>query len=164
MYELASPIHHVNPACPPTLISQGTHDAVVPLDAARRLHQSLEAAGVPVVYVEYPWTEHAFDVMYPPLANPAAKAELYGLERFLVAVANTSRKQEPPNMSQIPWEPAADDQRASVIPLSPQTLPVVHSVHIGQSQPAPDTDPQKCPRSQDDYASPTSRGDECLLP
>jgi hypothetical protein len=29
--------------------------------------------------------------MYPPLANPAAKAALYDLERFLVAVANTSR-------------------------------------------------------------------------
>jgi hypothetical protein len=46
------------------------------------------------VYVEYPWTEHAFDLMYPPLANPAAKAALYDLERFLVAVANPSRVQE----------------------------------------------------------------------
>ena len=64
---------------------QGTHDAVVPLEAARRLHRALEAAGVPVVYVEYLWTEHAFDLMYPPLANPAAKAALYDLERFLVA-------------------------------------------------------------------------------
>jgi acetyl esterase/lipase len=82
-YELASPIHHVSPACPPTLMFQGTHDAVVPLEAARRLHQSLAAAHVPVVYVEYPWTEHAFDQMYPPLANPAAKAALYDLERFL---------------------------------------------------------------------------------
>ena len=87
MYDLASPIHHVNSACPPTLMFQGTHDAVVPLEAARRLHRSLEAAGVPVVYVEYLWTEHAFDQMYPPLANPAAKAALYDLERFLVLVA-----------------------------------------------------------------------------
>jgi acetyl esterase/lipase len=75
-YDLASPIHHVSPACPPTLLFQGTHDAVVPLDAARRLHRALEAAGVPVVYVEYPWAEHAFDLMYPPLANPAARAAL----------------------------------------------------------------------------------------
>lgn len=89
MYDLASPIHHVRPACPPTLMFQGTHDAVVPLEAARRLRRSLEAAGVPVVYVEYLWTEHAFDVMYPPLANPAAKAALYDLERFLASVANT---------------------------------------------------------------------------
>lgn len=93
-YDLASPIHHVNAACPPTLMFQGTHDAVVPLEAARRLHRSLEAAGVPVVYVEYLWTEHAFDQMYPPLANPAAKAALHDLERFLVAVANTGRRRE----------------------------------------------------------------------
>jgi acetyl esterase/lipase len=86
MFDLASPIHHVSPACPPTLMFQGTHDAVVPLDAARRLHRSLEAAQVPVVYVEYLWTEHAFDGMYPPMANPAAKAALYDLERFLVCV------------------------------------------------------------------------------
>jgi acetyl esterase/lipase len=91
MYDLASPIHHVTRACPPTLIFQGTHDAVVPLEAARRLHRSLEAASVPVVYVEYPWTEHAFDLMYPPLANPAAKAALYDLERFLVCVPTRRR-------------------------------------------------------------------------
>lgn len=91
MFDLASPIHHVTPDCPPTLMFQGTHDAVVPLEAARRLHRSLETAGVPVVYVEYLWTEHAFDVMYPPLANPAAKAALYDLERFLVCVAGTRR-------------------------------------------------------------------------
>jgi acetyl esterase/lipase len=88
MYDLASPIHHVNPTSPPTLMFQGTHDAVVPLEAARRLHRSLETAGVPVVYVEYLWTEHAFDLMYPPLANPAAKAALYDLERFLACVAS----------------------------------------------------------------------------
>jgi acetyl esterase/lipase len=87
MADLASPIHHVSASCPPTLMFQGTHDAVVPLRAARRLHRALEAAGVPVVYVEYPWAEHAFDLMYPPLANPAAKSALYDLERFLACVA-----------------------------------------------------------------------------
>jgi hypothetical protein len=30
--------------------------------------------------------------MYPPLANPAAKAALYDLERFLAVVANTPPK------------------------------------------------------------------------
>jgi acetyl esterase/lipase len=89
MYDLASPIHHVSRGCPPTLMFQGTHDAVVPLDAARRLHRALEAAGVPVVYVGYPWAEHAFDLMYPPLANPAAKAALYDLGRFLACVSTT---------------------------------------------------------------------------
>jgi acetyl esterase/lipase len=84
--ELASPLHHVSPQCPPTLLFQGTHDAVVPLDAARRLARALEDADVPVVYVEFPWTEHAFDLVFPPLANPAAKAALHDLERFLALV------------------------------------------------------------------------------
>jgi acetyl esterase/lipase len=74
---------------------QGTHDAVVPLESARRLYRALDAAGVPVVYVELPWTEHAFDLMYPPLANPAARAALYDLERFLACVANTQRPLKP---------------------------------------------------------------------
>jgi hypothetical protein len=39
--------------------------------------------------------------MYPPLANPAAKAALYVLERFLVAVSNIGRKRGPPDVSQI---------------------------------------------------------------
>ena len=85
--DLAPPNSHVHAACPPTLMFLGTHDAVVPLEAARRLHRALGAAGVPVIYVEYPWAEHAFDLMYPPLANPAAKAALYDLERFLACVA-----------------------------------------------------------------------------
>lgn len=89
LYDLASPIRHVGASCPPTLIFQGTHDAVVPLDAARRLAHALDTAGVPVVYLEFPWTEHAFDLMYPPLTNPAAKAALYDLERFLTCVART---------------------------------------------------------------------------
>lgn len=86
MAALASPLYHVAASCPPTLMFQGTHDAVVPLASARRLHRALLAAGVPVAYVEYPWTEHAFDLMYPPLANPAAKAALFDVERFLACV------------------------------------------------------------------------------
>jgi acetyl esterase/lipase len=99
-YDLASPIHHVGPACPPTLMFQGTHDAVVPLESARRLHRSLEAARVPVVYLEYPWAEHAFDLMYPPLANPAAKAALYDLERFLAHVPNHKRWTQDPDVAE----------------------------------------------------------------
>jgi acetyl esterase/lipase len=95
MADLASPIHHVSASSPPTLIFQGTHDAVVPLESARRLYRALAAAGVPVVYVEFPWTEHAFDLMYPPLANPAARAALYDLERFLACVATNQSQHQP---------------------------------------------------------------------
>lgn len=93
MYNLASPIHHVSSDSPPTLIFQGAHDSIVPVASARRLRDTLAEAGVPVVYVEFPATEHAFDILYPPLVGPAAQAALYDLERFLVLVGTTPGRQ-----------------------------------------------------------------------
>ena len=37
---------------------------------------------MPSVYVEFPQTEHAFDLL-PPWHAPAAQAALYDVERFL---------------------------------------------------------------------------------
>jgi dipeptidyl aminopeptidase/acylaminoacyl peptidase len=62
MYDLASPISHVSAASPPTLLFQGKHDWIVPVASARRLYHALAAAGVPVVYVEFPRTVHGFVV------------------------------------------------------------------------------------------------------
>jgi hypothetical protein len=39
------------------------------------------------VFVEYPATGHAFDLIVPPLVAPAGQAALYDLERFLACVA-----------------------------------------------------------------------------
>jgi acetyl esterase/lipase len=86
IYELASPITHAGPHCPPTLLFQGEHDMIVPVEAARKLHRRLADAGVPVIYVEFPQTEHAFDIILPRYA-PAAQAALYDLERFLALMA-----------------------------------------------------------------------------
>ena len=82
MYAVASPITHVKPGCPPTLIFQGEHDSLVPVDAARALHHKLVEAGVPVVYVELPRTEHAFDLILPRI-SPPAQSSFYDLDRFL---------------------------------------------------------------------------------
>jgi acetyl esterase/lipase len=87
-YDLASPIHHVSAGNPPTLLFHGAHDSLVPAASARRLHEALVVAGVPAVYVEFPRTEHGFDLLYPPLLGPAGQAALYDLERFLVCVTN----------------------------------------------------------------------------
>lgn len=88
MYDLASPIHHVSAESPPTLLFHGTHDSLVPVGPTRRLHHVLRAAGVPAVYVEYPRTEHGFDLLYPPLQSPAAQSAMYDLERFLAYVVS----------------------------------------------------------------------------
>ena len=95
MYDLASPISHVNADCPVTLLFQGEHDLIVPVASARRLHHRLAAAGVSVVYVEFPRTDHGFDLLFPRLA-PAGQAALYDLERFLAYVGREDDGQRIP--------------------------------------------------------------------
>jgi acetyl esterase/lipase len=81
-YRLGSPITHVDPYCPPTLLLQGADDFIVSAEAVQVLADRLRQAGVPVVHVEYPQTDHAFDLILPHL-SPAAQAALYETERFL---------------------------------------------------------------------------------
>ena len=83
--DLASPVNHVSAESPPTLLLQGAHDMLVCAPAARTLYRRLAAAGVPAVHVEFPLTEHAFDVGLMDLTqnSPAAQAALYDVDRFL---------------------------------------------------------------------------------
>jgi acetyl esterase/lipase len=82
LYHLGSPINHVGPHCPPTLLLQGTHDVFGMVPEVRRLYRALRQAGVPSVYVEFPDTDHAFDLVFPKW-SPAAQAATYDTERFL---------------------------------------------------------------------------------
>ena len=88
VYQLASPVAHVGPGSPPTLLLQGAHDSFLPARVTRALHARLLEAGVPSVYVEFPGTEHGFDLVLPRVA-PAAQAALYDVERFLALVGQT---------------------------------------------------------------------------
>jgi acetyl esterase/lipase len=84
-YRLGSPLSHVGPHCPPTLLLQGAHDYTGILPQARRLHQVLRQAGVPVVYAEFPEAEHSFYVVSMGAARwaPAIRAAARHTERFL---------------------------------------------------------------------------------
>jgi acetyl esterase/lipase len=82
VYELASPIAHAGPGSPPTLQLLAGHDSFLPVQACHALHHNLLAAGVPSVCVEFPGTEHGFDLLLPRYA-PAAQAAFYDLDRFL---------------------------------------------------------------------------------
>jgi acetyl esterase/lipase len=82
MYALASAPTHVRPGLPPTLLIQGDQDALVPVGAARDLARQLQAAGVPVTYLELPQTEHGFEIALPHLSPPALAA-VAAIKRFL---------------------------------------------------------------------------------
>jgi acetyl esterase/lipase len=82
IYALASPVCHVNPGCPPTLLIQGEPDIFAPVTATRELHRRLVECEVPAVNIVYPLTNHAFDLLLPQI-SPPFQAALYYLERFL---------------------------------------------------------------------------------
>lgn len=88
-YRQASPICHVGPYCPPTLQLQGSHDFGGIARDARRLHHTLQANGIPSVYVEFPNTEHAFDLV-PSKWSPPTQAATYDTERFLALMLRST--------------------------------------------------------------------------
>lgn len=93
-YHQYSPIAHVHKGCPPTLLMQGVDDLVSPIAAVRRLHQKLQAAGVPAASLELPQTDHAFDLFLFGL-SPSARVAMWHTERFLAHIAGArGREQE----------------------------------------------------------------------
>src|SRR5215217_413878 len=82
LYALFSPITHVKPGSPPTLLIQGKDDVIAPVSATNLLFEQLVAAGVPAVNIVFPHAEHGFDLVLPRW-SPAAQAALYYEERFL---------------------------------------------------------------------------------
>jgi acetyl esterase/lipase len=85
-YALLSPVTHVCAGCPPTLLIQGEDDLITSVEATRVFAQKLRDAGVPVISVVFPQTDHGFDLMLPDL-SPSAQAALYDIERFLALMA-----------------------------------------------------------------------------
>jgi acetyl esterase/lipase len=81
IYELASPVTHIKPSSPPTLLIQGAPDIIAPITATIELHRKLTECGVPAINIVYPLTNHAFDLL--PEVSPPGQAALYDTERFL---------------------------------------------------------------------------------
>jgi acetyl esterase/lipase len=88
MYDLASPINHVSPNSPGTLLFHGEHDTAAPTASSRRLYHMLVEVGVPAVYIEMSWNEHAYDIIFPQI-SPSALLTLYYLDHFLAFVAQS---------------------------------------------------------------------------
>ncbi|HEY5729467.1 MAG TPA: alpha/beta hydrolase [Anaerolineales bacterium] len=86
-HQLFSPITHVHPDCPPTLLNQGNKDMLVPLDITIALYQKLVESGVPAINVVVSGGEHCFDLLLPQISPPAQSA-LYDVDRFWAILAN----------------------------------------------------------------------------
>ena len=84
-YARLSPLGHVHPGCPPTLLVHGTHDTMAPVAATRLLHQRLASSGVPVTARYLPHTDHGFDLVLPRF-SPAARTAQAELQRFLATI------------------------------------------------------------------------------
>jgi acetyl esterase/lipase len=96
LYQQISPIVHVSADTPPTLQFVGEHDVYVSESGSvLSLHRKLQEVGVPSVYVEFPRTDHAFDLLLPEI-SPAAQAAMHDVDRFLALMA-----------SPIDWDDAA---------------------------------------------------------
>jgi acetyl esterase/lipase len=87
MYQLASPVSHVHPGCPPTLLIQGEQDIFCSVDATRTHFRKLVESGVPAINLVFPYTNHAFDLLLPQLSPPSQSA-LYDVDRFLALLLN----------------------------------------------------------------------------
>jgi acetyl esterase/lipase len=80
LYRAVSPAHRVSEDAPPFLIFHGDEDTLVPVEDARAFTRKLEETSRnPVLYVEMPGAEHAFDIF--PSLRTARVVEC--IERFL---------------------------------------------------------------------------------
>jgi acetyl esterase/lipase len=85
MFAFATVGSHVRPHLPATLIIQGDHDVLVPVEPARELYRRLREAGVRAHYLELPLTDHAFEIAVPQFSPPARAANV-SISRFLAEV------------------------------------------------------------------------------
>jgi acetyl esterase/lipase len=79
-YQIASPINYVNRPLPPTLLIYGSRDHLVEAKYGREMYEKLQDKGSTAVFLEIPWAEHAFDIIFNGVSNQLA---LYYTERFL---------------------------------------------------------------------------------
>jgi acetyl esterase/lipase len=86
-FRRAAPIARVHADAPPFLVIHGRNDTLVPVQEARLLVQRLrETSPGPVLYLELPGTQHAFDV-FPSVRSDAV---VRAVARFLEALRATA--------------------------------------------------------------------------
>ncbi|MHB1518651.1 MAG: alpha/beta hydrolase fold domain-containing protein [Acidimicrobiales bacterium] len=83
LFESASPDRRITSMAPPMLVFQGSNDTLVAPMVARRFVERLrERSASPVVYVEFPRAQHAFDVLASIRCRHAVMGAVVFLERM----------------------------------------------------------------------------------
>jgi acetyl esterase/lipase len=81
LWEAASPIAHVSSEAPPFLLVHGTHDSLVWIEEMRAFQAALaEKSRQPVLTLELPGGQHAFDTFHSPRSAHAVRAVTAFLE------------------------------------------------------------------------------------
>ncbi|HEY9644517.1 MAG TPA: alpha/beta hydrolase [Coleofasciculaceae cyanobacterium] len=88
LYRAASPYTYATGKQPPTLLIYGGREHVVQAKFGRALSDRLKAAGNQTVFIELPWSEHAFDSIFNGVGNQLA---LYYTERFVAWAMQAGR-------------------------------------------------------------------------
>jgi acetyl esterase/lipase len=78
----ASPVAHVGPGFPPTMLIHGTADELVPVSASLVMYEALAGAGVPCELHLYAGQAHSFDAVAPFGRQCAAEMVLF-LDRYV---------------------------------------------------------------------------------
>ena len=78
----ASPVRHVHPGYPPTMLIHGTADELVPTLATIVMYEALAESGVPVEVHLYADQPHGFDAD-PSFGRQCASEMLHFLDRFV---------------------------------------------------------------------------------
>lgn len=82
LYNQASITTYLHPNLPPSLLIYASRDHLVKAKFGRGLYDKLKANNNPVVFLEIPWAEHAFDAVFFGVSNQLA---LYHTEGFLAS-------------------------------------------------------------------------------
>ena len=85
LYRQASLTTYVRERLPPSLLVYASRDHLVQAKFGRNLYDKLKATENPVIFLEIPWAEHAFDAVFFGVSNQLA---LYYTERFLASILN----------------------------------------------------------------------------
>lgn len=80
LWDLASPVAQIHPDAPPFMVVHGTHDSLAVVNEGRVFSQKLrQASNNPVVYVEMPGAEHAWETVH----SLRTEHTVDGVHRFL---------------------------------------------------------------------------------